>query len=203
MPKLISIDTLLGLEFDKLNLSPEWHDLVGDATPGGAWLIWGNSNNGKSYFSLQVAKELSRLGKLVYYSFEMGLGATLRTAAEKLNLSGAKIYTAVESFDEIKARLTSDKKIKFVIVDSLQYLNLKYEDYKEFKKEFFDNRLLILISHAEGKEPKNENAKAMRYDADVKIWVEGYKAFANTRFDNAKRKPYTIWHQEAAKYWVE
>jgi hypothetical protein len=55
------------------------------------------------------------------------------------------------------------------------------------------------VSHAEGKEPKGNVAKSVRYDAFVKIWVEGYKAFPQSRFGGGNE--FVIWPAGAQKYW--
>ena len=50
-------------------------------------------------------------------------------------------------------------------------------------------------------------AKNIRYDADIKIRVEGYKAFATTRYEDSDKgeggQDYTIWEQGAREYWAE
>ena len=40
----------------------------------------------------------------------------------------------------------------------------------------------------------------MMYDADLKIWVEGYTAFSKGRFIGETGK-YTVWARGAAEYW--
>ena len=40
------------------------------------------------------------------------------------------------------------------------------------------------------------------YDATLKIWVEGFKAFSKGRFIGEKGN-YTIWEEGANKYWGE
>ena len=47
----------------------------------------------------------------------------------------------------------------------------------------------------------------MRYDSDVKIRVEGYKAFVTTRYEDPDKgeggADFIIWEQGAAEYWAE
>ena len=47
----------------------------------------------------------------------------------------------------------------------------------------------IFISQADkaGKDPAGSVAKHIRYDADIKIKVEGYKAFVTTRYEDTER----------------
>lgn len=62
------------------------------------------------------------------------------------------------------------------------------------------NKGLILISQANGKEPKGELADFARYDVDLKIRVEGYKAFPEGRM-NGGGNPFVIYPKKASEYW--
>jgi hypothetical protein len=77
---------------------------------------------------------------------------------------------------------------------------MTYNDYKTLRS-LFPQKLFILISHAEGKNPAGRVAKSIKYDAFVKIWVEGYRAFAVSRYGGGE--PYTIWDEGADEYWIE
>ena len=50
-------------------------------------------------------------------------------------------------------------------------------------------------------------AGKIRYDAEIKIKVEGFKAFVTTRYEDAERgeggADFIIWEQGAAEYWAE
>jgi len=44
-------------------------------------------------------------------------------------------------------------------------------------------------------------AKSVKYDANIIIRVEGFRAFATGRYGGGD--PYTIWEEGALKYWQE
>lgn len=67
-------------------------------------------------------------------------------------------------------------------------------------KEEFPDKLFVFISHARGKNPKGDAATSVMYDADLKIWVEGYVAFSKGRYQGATGE-YTIWEKGAYDYW--
>ncbi|MBR6661775.1 MAG: hypothetical protein IKL34_00900, partial [Alistipes sp.] len=69
-------------------------------------------------------------------------------------------------------------------------------------KEKHSNKLLIFISHAEGVRPEGRIAKKVEYDADVKIFVQGFKAVCKSRFMEKPGVPFTIWEEGAAKCWI-
>ena len=68
-------------------------------------------------------------------------------------------------------------------------------------KERHPNKLLIFVSHAEGRQPAGRAAKSVMYDAGLKIWVEGYKAFSKGRFIGDLGYA-VIWEQGMEEYWA-
>lgn len=78
---------------------------------------------------------------------------------------------------------------------------MNYKEYIRFKEAHKD-KLIIFISHAAGTAPRGSAAQSVMYDATLKIWVEGFKAFSKGRFIGEKGN-YTIWEEGANKYWGE
>ena len=99
----------------------------------------------------------------------------------------------------MKLRLRRHKSFNIVIIDSFQYTQMTYRDYIQLKEEFPD-KLFVFISHARGKNPKGDAATSVMYDADLKIWVEGYVAFSKGRYQGSTGE-YTIWEKGAYDYW--
>ena len=104
-----------------------------------------------------------------------------------------------EDIPTLKIRLRRHKSFNIVIIDSFQYTQMTYRDYIQLKEEFPD-KLFVFISHARGKNPKGDAATSVMYDADLKIWVEGYVAFSKGRYQGATGE-YTIWEKGAYDYW--
>ena len=203
MSKAYSTHRLLQLKFNVLDFDGQWLNAIGKPEVRGSWLIYGGSTNGKTRFAMQLAKQLAKFGKVVFDSLEEGASKSIQQAVQQTNMlevGNNFNLLDVEPMEELRERLLKDKKIKFVIIDSLQYSGLSYSDYKALKDEF-SKKIFVFISHADGKEPAGATAKAIKYDAFVKIWIEGYKAFAQSRYGGGE--PYVIWEAGADKYWTE
>ena len=88
-----------------------------------------------------------------------------------------------------------------------QYLGTQYANPDNILKDDNPNTLFVFIAHEDKGQPKGNMAKNIRYDADIKIRVEGYKAFATTRYEDSDKgeggQDYTIWEQGAREYWAE
>ena len=106
-----------------------------------------------------------------------------------------------EKMADLSERLSKRRSPDFIIIDSFQYTQMTYKDYIKFK-EANSQKLIIFISHADGHNPAGRSARSVMYDATLKIWVEGYKAFSKGRFFGRKAE-YTIWEDRARQYWGE
>lgn len=199
--RLISMSALYNMKFVMLTLTGAWFELIGNPEASGVWLIWGVSGNGKTRFCLMLAKYLTQFYNVVYLSLEEGARASFQKAAVETNMKEvARRFNLLEGLDlnDIRVLMRKRKSPRIWIIDSFQYLELTRKQYKELKEEFPD-KLIIFISHAEGKEPAGKVAKFARYDADVKILVRGYKAFATSRFGGGQ--PFTISEDRAASFY--
>lgn len=172
-----------------------WRDCLGRPEMTGTWLIWGSSGNGKTRFALQLAKYLSHFCRVAYDSLEEGLSLTLQRAIEEIGFVESverKNFCLLdkENIADLRIRLKRRNAPQVVIIDSLQYTGMNYTEYKKLR-DGNRNTLFIFISHADGREPKGEVAKSIRYDANVKVMIEGFRANAQSRYGGGK--PYIIW----------
>lgn len=202
MPKrALSVADIYKMKFDDMNFTGKWNASFGNPERSGVWLLWGNSGNGKTSFSLQMAKYLTQFGRVAYNTMEEGASKSFRMALQRENMHHATNFIVInEDIEDLYDRLQKRKSPNIIINDSYQYLGLTKKEYKQLKADF-PEKLFIFISHAEGKQPEGSAAKFVRYDADVKIWVEGYKAFFTSRFGG--QQPFVIWEEGAQEYWAE
>lgn len=180
----------------------EWHAAFGTPERCGVWFVWGNSGNGKSSFVMQLCKALTEFDKVLYNSLEEADSLTMQESLRRHGMAGVGSrfqLLAGESIEDLKTRLLRRKSPNIIVIDSFQYTQMSYRDYIALK-EAFREKLFIFISHAKGKLPRGGAAESVMYDASLKIWVEGYKAFSKGRFIGEKGE-YIIWQEGAEKYW--
>lgn len=204
MKKALSITDIYRKEYDTLPFEGNWFSAFSKPESTGTWLIWGNSGNGKSTFAMQLCGELCKFGKVLYNSLEEGTSLTFRNKLESLKneVELGKINIVCEDMTALSERLTRRRSANFVIIDSFQYSGMTYREYLDFKTKH-KNKLLIFVSHAEGRNPAGRSAKSVMFDASLKIWVEGYKAFSKGRFIGENGGVFTIWKEGAEKVWGE
>ncbi|MCT4559838.1 MAG: hypothetical protein N4A41_00520 [Crocinitomicaceae bacterium] len=193
--KAISPKQLAATKFKTMNLPNPYKDLIGTPELSGTWIIWGHSGNGKTRLALELSKVLTSFGRVWYNSLEEGQSLSIQSAFAQLNMeevSGKISLLNGETIEDLKVRLRRKRSADIIVIDSLQYTGLNYKAYTELKDEF-PKKLFVFVSHADGKEPAGRVAKAVRYDSNVKIHVEGYKAEAATRYGGGKE--YIIWKE--------
>ena len=199
--RAISLQQLFRKDIQSLDFKGPWLEAIGRPEITGSWIIWGGSGNGKTRFALQLAKYLTTFGKhVVFDSLEEGVSLSLRNAIADCNMQEVSrrfLLLDKEPLDDLIQRLDRPRSPQVVIIDSIQYTGLNYTDYKNLRDRF-RSKLFILISHAEGSQPSGRVARSIRFDAFVKIWIEGYKAFPMSRYGGGE--PYTIWEEGALSY---
>lgn len=175
---------LLSMKFDVMQFDGSWYDAFGTPERRGVWIIWGNSGSGKTSFALQLCKYLCRFGRVAYDSMEEGACRTMQDAIRRTGMMEVnKKFLLIdnENMDELSIRLRRQKSPDIVVIDSFQYTRMTYRQYIDFKEQH-KRKLLIFISHAEGQLPNGRAAKGVMYDASLKIYVEGFRAFSKGRF---------------------
>ncbi len=202
MTKILSASQVLTIKRKTIKLEGAWGDCLGEIDRTGVVLVWGQSGNGKSSAVMSLAKELTKYGKVLYVSLEEGYALSFQNTLRRhaMQECGARfqVVTSVD-METLSKSLSKRRSADFVVIDSFQYTQLNYKRYLDFKNKH-SNKLIIFVSHADGKKPAGRTAEHVKYDAGQKIWVEGYKAISNGRY-RGKTGEYVIWAEGAAEYW--
>lgn len=195
---------VLSMKYDTFPFEGAFKDAFSTPERRGVWFIWGDSGNGKTTFAMQLAKELCKYGRVAYNSLEEGSSLTMRNTMLRCGMMEVNrrfLLLDAEPMEQLNIRLHRQKAPDIVFIDSFQYTQMSYRQYIEFK-EANRNKLLIFISHADGKQPNGRAAKSVMYDATLKIRVEGFRAFSKGRFIGPVGY-YNIDKIKAPKYWGE
>lgn len=202
--RAISVTELLSMKKETLEFDGAWYEAFGTPERTGVWFIWGQSGSGKTSFTMQLCKELAKFGRVAYDSLEEGDSLSIQNAVVRAGMQDVKrnfILLPGERMSNLNERLGKRKSPDFIVIDSFQYTQMTYRDYIKLK-ERNRGKLLRFVSHADGHNPSGRSARSVMYDATLKIWVEGYRAFSKGRFFGPTGY-YTIWEERASTYWGE
>lgn len=210
MGRAISNKNVLTAKFEVTDFEGEFLASFGRPELRGAWIIYGGSGSGKTTFVMQVCKYLTRFRRVAYNSLEQGLSLSLQKAWERVGMQevGNKIILLnKEQLKDLRVRLLKKQSPDVIVIDSVHYLRRFNMDQYQNLRDEFPNKLFIFVSHEKGGMPKGMMAQNIRYDSEIKIRVEGYKAFVTTRYEVAERgeggADFIIWEQGAQDYWVD
>ena len=209
MARAISNKNVIAAKFEQAEFDGPFLASFGKPELRGAWIIYGGSGSGKTTFILQLCKYLTRFRCVAYNSLEQGLSLSLQKAWERVGMHEAGnriVLLNKESLADLTVRLVKKQSPDVVVIDSLQYWDgFRWKEFTRLKDDF-PGKLFVFVSHERGGQPDGKIASKIRYDSDVKIRVEGYKAFVTTRYEVSERgeggADYVIWQQGADTYWA-
>ena len=201
MKRALTVSNLLSYTPDLLEFEDEWLRSFGKPECTGSILIYGMPKMGKTSFALKFAKYLTRFGSVIYDSIEEGKSQTFKLAVLRENMKEAKQrfhWLNKETVPELVERLKARRSPRIIFFDSIQFAELTFKEYKMLK-ETFPNKLFVFISHVDGREPDGRAAKRIKRDADVFVYIEGFRAFPEGRYGGGES--FDIWPEKAQKYW--
>lgn len=184
MKRAYSVKNVMSASFRTVGTEGRWRECIGDPEFGGSWLVYGPPKNGKTSFAMMLARYLAESRRVAYDSVEEGLSLSIRAALDRSGMDGAGRRFVVldkEGAEELAERLSRRCSPDVVIVDSIQFLGLKWSEYKMLK-ERFPHKLFIYVSHIEGTVPEGSVARRIWRDSNVYFRVEGFRAFPTGRY---------------------
>lgn len=197
-----SVKQAMTVKVHQLELSERFERAFGSPETTGVWFVWGESGNGKTSFVMQLCKELTRFGKVVYDSLEQGLGASMQQTLrqqEMVEVNRRFMILDRESLAELDHRMKLPRSPKIYVIDSIQCIEASIGEIRKFLRRHRD-RLIIFVSQTEGSHPSGRTAQRVMFDADMKIYVEGFRAMSKGRFFGTEPY-YTVWGEGAERYY--
>jgi Predicted ATP-dependent serine protease len=204
IPRALTLANLKKTQHEVYPFEGAWFEAFGRPARRGVWFFCGGSTNGKSSFAAQMGAELARLGdKVLYVPLEEGNSLSVQNAFREVDplIVGRRLLISPgETMEQLDARLSRRQSPDAVIIDSFQYAQLTYRDYIMFKEKH-RNKTIIFSSHADGKQPAGRAARSVKFDASLKIWIEGFVAHSQGRYIGPNGGKFVIWEEGARRYW--
>jgi len=198
--RALTVHNIMSTSFNSLDFTGDWLAAVGKPELTGTWFIYGSSKQGKTTFAMMLAKYLSGFGNVLYNSLEEGVCLTVRLAIERAGLLNSKgvLFLDKENMEDLQKRLKKQRSADIVIIDSVQYTDMTFQQYRKLKHEF-RGKLFIYISHVKGINPDGNTARRIWRDASCSFRIEGFRAFPVSRYGGGE--PLDVCTELAEKYW--
>jgi predicted ATP-dependent serine protease len=96
-------------------------EAIGEAEMKGCWLIYGSEKNGKTWFTLQMAKALAHYDRVAYISAEEGTDLSFQMACERAGITSVDkiLWDDYLSVDELIKKFSKAKTADILVLDNL------------------------------------------------------------------------------------
>jgi hypothetical protein len=163
-----------------------FQSVIGNAEHKGCWIIYGCEKNGKTWFTLKLAKEIAKHERVAYISAEEGLDNSFTEAIRRAGITTSDdiLWDEYLSVDEIIEKFQKQRSANIIVIDNLTMYSDEIKPM-EIKKKLLDalpSKLIIFVAHEERKEAYPAIARMAKKLAKVIFHIEGLKAFVTSRF---------------------
>jgi RecA/RadA recombinase len=135
MSGIMSANELRDYTYRSYPFDGKYKALVGQPARSFHMMVFGRPKQGKSIFCFQLAKYLTKFGKVLYIAAEEGFSATLQQKLTEFGAVNQNLYFAnYRNFEQIRENLKGSD-YEFVVIDSINFINLEPEDVETLKAE--------------------------------------------------------------------
>jgi archaellum biogenesis ATPase FlaH len=140
---VLTAEEMATRKLDLLNFFSFWHSLFGNPARNFTMMFHGEPHNGKTIFLLKLAQYLAEnFGDVLYVSSEEFASPTMtKKVNEFLNPLPSRLHFAENLQDPDLSHY------QFIILDSVNDLGLKINEYKELRKEHPDKAFIFILQH--------------------------------------------------------
>jgi hypothetical protein len=197
MKRALTVGNIVNQSVKRIDFTGDFQLAFKNPQNKGVWFIWGGSGSGKSSFVIQLEKEFARSVRTFHNELEEDLDADEFIERIKINqMQDVKdtFLSASYNYNELCTYLDKNKSIKVITINSATYFFNSFEQYLDFKVKY-KSRIIIVVAHAQGKQPYSELEKRIMFNANQKIFVEGYLASCKGRTIGSNGGLFIIWKE--------
>lgn len=197
IPRVLTVENINSQKPKRMLFTGQFKEAFGSPQSKGVTFIYGESGSGKSSFSMQIAKEYAKTTKTFYNLLEEDFDDVAfmeRIALFNMHEVSENFKVQQYKFKELRAFLQKRGAPQTVVIDSIGYCVKNYQQYETLRDENKD-KSLIIIGHADGKNPKTQLEKDIKYDAKQKIFCNGYLAKCQGRTIGLNGGDFIIWEE--------
>lgn len=209
--KVLGVKQFHQKKFKLLNLKKsKFNSILGNVPKFFTAVIYGFSGNGKTEFTIMLAKELSKHGRVLWLSYEQRHGYDLQMASKRNEMhktSGnflvsdplANLPKDVTLLQDLDNYLDRRGSADYVVIDSLDYTEFSKADYKYLKNKYFNKKGFIFIAHSSKNGSLNKAiGRDIVFDGGMGILVKDFIAYPDkNRFGGFE--PFVVFEDQARK----
>lgn len=201
LKKALTVANIFNQKVTLINFSEHANNLYqafGNPQNKGVWFVWGGSGSGKSSLLLDITKAFCKDLKAIHNELEEDLDdVDFITRWQRNNMQDVKhnVLTASYNYEQMCNYLDKRDSPKVVIINSATYFFESIQQYFEFSNKYKRRKIIIISGMAKGKAPFTQLEEKIMFDANKKIFVEGYLASCKGRTIGPNGGSYIIWQE--------
>lgn len=200
MGRSYGVNDISSWKFEEINLPEAWAKHLGDITAGFRMLVEGPPGHGKTEYVMKLAKMLTQyVGKVNANSTEQGKSKTFKQSWDRNAMNeiepGKYMLQGKHSrtFEPWFKNLQKPNSGRTIILDSIDYMNLTFDQFKQLHERFPQKNLVFVCWN----NPMSADSKKIRYACDIKVEVSDFTAHIRSRFGG--NQPFLIWPEKVKK----
>lgn len=182
--RIICSEDMRKMNFRSLDFKGNWLNLLGQPAVNFKMAVFGKPGQGKSTFCVQLAHYLAtNFGRVLYVSGEEGFSKTLKDKLSRNNAFHKNLRLADFSSGEELLQETPPNAFHFVIIDSLNNMEIDVQQLSEIENMF--NRSAVITISQTTKDGKFRGSQEVLHNADITLKVEqGLAECLKNRFNS-------------------
>ncbi|MDL2289773.1 DNA repair protein RadA [Paludibacteraceae bacterium OttesenSCG-928-F17] len=169
-------------EVETYPFTGDWQKLFGEPDIRFSTLIRGEAKSGKSTYSAKFSQYIGEnFGRVLYVSAEERLNSkSLQNRLQHCGVTSERVrFIHTKNIDDIRATIKTGG-YRFVIIDSVQHVQMKYTDFEALRTEFKRRKISWHLVMQMG-----ENITKWRHEVDAIIDVKKGIASVHGRYNEA------------------
>ncbi len=178
--KSIKASDIENQTFEKIKLTGEYGNFIGQPEPGFWMMVSGQSGHGKSFWSIDFANYLAQKhGDVLYWAKEEGIGDKLK---KKIKILGANSENLIFS-EELPEELSP---YKFLVIDSFTASKMTYEELEQLSHTYPKLSIIYLVTMT--KEGDYKGSSDLKFESDMHFEArEGYMVALKNRYNELRK----------------
>jgi adenosyl cobinamide kinase/adenosyl cobinamide phosphate guanylyltransferase len=161
----------------------DWQKIMGEPDIRFSTLIRGEAKSGKSTYAARFAQYVSQFGRVLYVSAEERLNSkTLQNRLKYCGVTSVKVRFVHDKNIESIERTIKNGKYRFVIIDSVQHVQMTYNEFEAMRHKFKKRKLSWHLIMQMG-----VDISKWKHEVDVLVEVKQGFAQVHGRYNAANR----------------
>jgi archaellum biogenesis ATPase FlaH len=171
--EIFNVRTIRERKYHTLSLGDSYNNLFGEPEAKFTAMCYGPSGSGKSVFTLQLANYIAaNIGKVLYNSHEERVNQTIQQRIREYEINSEKLFFGnALSFETMMDKIRRNY-YRVVVIDSVQYMQFTYEQFREMRAAFTKRHLGVIMVSFGSSEGNPDRAKDLLHASDIKLFFK-------------------------------